>query len=310
MNKFVSLILIISFSSCVTTSFKGNTLNETVFDGIEIGKTVLVNDPEISKFAFMYYIPEESVKHDVVKTVFVGNGLPSPEYSEVVEGVKWELYWMIPYAEEHGYVLLSVIVPDRAQYLARNAMIPNEIKKSWWERPDLEYRKVIEAFTTEIEESGFNIHNKVFMTGFSNGGIQSNLFSLLHPDMVEATAIGAAGVFAYPAKEVNGVKMNWPLGLATDISYTTFTPELFKEVEHLIFVGSEDVNNDPLEFKYDEYKSELGETTADRVPIFAEYLDEYGVKEVICDIYEGVGHEWKEEMRKSIFEFFDSISIQ
>jgi len=311
MRRLATLIFtIILLASCVTegklNQTETNTLDIAPFNEIKVGKQVLVNDPKISKFAFMYSIPKGAIEGNVVKTVLLGHGLPSPVYSDVVENVERKIQWLNPYANEHGYAILSVIIPNKAQYLERDSMIPGEIKHKWWTRPDLEYRKIIEAFMTALEKAGYTPHDQVYMTGFSNGGIQANTFSLLHPDIVEATAIGAAGVYAYPEKELEGVNLQWPLGLADNLNNITFTPELFKEVEHLVFVGSEDIHNDPLEFKYHDYKKKFGATTVDRVPIFANYLKEYGV-DAQYKVYDDLGHNWTDEMLEATFDFFDSV---
>lgn len=324
---FVLLVIatVFAFTGCLTTEQPGEIIQDETkssevvstyykvlpFGDIEYNNYILVNDPEISKYAFIYYIPDTALTGDIVKTVYMGHSaLKGMRYSEVVKSVMNNYSWSAPYAEEYGYAMLTVILPRKAIYIERENMIADEIDNPLFERPDLEYKKVISVFIDKLRTAGHIPHEKVFMTGFSSGGIQSNTFSLLHPEMVEATAIGSAGVYAYPVEVLNGVDLHWPLGLSDleKIDGARFKVDLFKEVEHFVFVGEADVNNDPLEFKYDEYKAKLGVDTVARVPIFVKYLEEYGV-DSDYKVYDGVGHKLTPEMMHDTFAFFDSVEF-
>jgi len=225
----------------------------------------------------------------------------------------------IDLAEEFGYAFVTVWTPQRAQYLSRASMIPGEIENDFWERPDLEYVSVIDALANMLDVEGFNTHRKVYMTGFSNGGIQSNVFPVLHPEYVEATAPGGSGQYLLPYEEIEGHEFTWPIGLADAdlIEDWDFNAEEFKTVEYLVFDGAEDIADpakdlDWLSLLSDRtgfYKATLGEFPYQRPENVSRYLTEFG-NNATFKLEEGVGHDMTNEMRRDIFEFFDSIPIE
>jgi hypothetical protein len=281
-----------------------NTIDILKFDSLKIGEIVLVNDPSISKYAFTYYIPKSA--NGLMKTAFWGNGY-LVDYDRLVDNQLVMMAFKTHLAEEYGYAILQVITPDDAQYMASETMISRDIYSRWSERPDLEYVKVINAFMDKAKSEGRNVHEKVYMTGFSNGGIQSNIFPIMHPEMVEATAIGGAGIYLYPTVE----DMVWPMGFADvdEIEDFDFDIDEYREVEHFIFVGENDkeASNDPVSDNV--YKSKFGKVSCDRVPIYSDYLNSIGVDSEYI-IYENTGHGYSDDGFGDIFEFFNTIPVQ
>lgn len=292
-----------------------NPLEETVLlDGIETDRISFIYDPQISKYAFYYYLPSSILEQKEIRTVLFGMGSPQSTYEELVENYGNRMNWYRDLAEEHGFAILLVLIPEKAQYLYRDSMVVGEIADTFWERPDLELRQIIQSFTAEIEKEGYNPHKKVFMTGFSNGGIQSNIFSILHPDMVEATAVGAAGIYMYPEEKRGDQALYYPVGIADldKIPGHRYSLEELRNVEHFVFVGEQDLHNDPiLELREmaGYYQENMGKTCVDRVPRFSDYLNSLGINSEYR-IYSGFGHEWDDSMMNDIFTFFDSISLE
>jgi hypothetical protein len=293
-----------------------NDLDIIPFDEIIFDEIVLVNDPSISKYAFIYYVPKSATQQKIVKTVLMGHSFVKATYEDTVKNGLSKMNMHASYASRNDYAIILMLNPQLAQYLDRDSMIDGEIDNDFWARPDLGYRDVINGFMDKMENSGYNVHRKVFMTGFSNGGIQSNIFPTLHPEMVEATAPGAAGRFIYPVEEIGGFQLTYPMGFSDidEIDEITFTPELFKEVEQFIYVGANDKNpiNDPLwNLGADtaKYREMFGSRSADRVEPYANFLKEYGV-DVEYKIYEGFGHDWDQQMIEDTYDFFNSIVIE
>ena len=281
-----------------------NTIDIIEFGSLKVGEIVLVNDPSISKYVFTYYIPEST--GDTMKTVLWGTAF-NVLYDKLVDTKLSEFSHKVSFAEDYGYASIQVIIPMSAQYMASETMISGEINSRWSERPDLEYVKVINAFMDKAKSEGRDVHERVYMTGFSNGGIQSNIFPIMHPEMVEATAIGAAGIYLYPTNE----DMDWPMGLANadEIEGFSFDMDEFREVEHFIFVGENDNKaiNDPVSDGL--YKSKFGAVSCDRVPIYSDYLESIGVDSEYI-IYKRTGHEFTNSHIRDIFSFFDTIEVQ
>jgi len=274
----------------------------------EVGETQKVNEPSISKYSFAYYVPTSVTKHDTVKILFAGHGNAHENYRSVTNMVADNIdrrYREL--AEEYGYVVVSVVLPQLTQYMDGFSMIPGMIENDFWERPDLEYIKVIDALTESMTTEGFDVHKKVFMTGFSNGGAQSNIFPILHPEYVEATAPGAVSLFTVPSDD-----FNWPMGIANidEIEGIEFDVDEYRNVEHFIFGGGDDENDHVKTFDNGvEYKEMYGEHLFDRIPVHADILSDLGL-DVEYKVYEGIGHDDSDEMYKDIFEFFESIEIE
>ena len=291
------------------------------FDNLVIGKVTVVNDPSISKYAFTYYVPRSASKDKLLKVAFIGHGSPGSDYIELVDkraGMNTQQW--IELSEEYSYAFFTVWTPQRAQYLSRSAMIPGEIENDFWSRPDLEYMKVIDTFMNKLEIEGFNAHRKVYMTGFSNGGAQSNVFPVMHPEYVEATAPGAAGQYLIPYIEMGGYEFTWPNGFADayKIEDWKFNAEEFKTVEYFTFVGGEDLDaglSGDLDFlsllpdRAPAYREVFGNEGYERVEPFTNYLIEFGVNAQF-KIYEGYGHEFPMVMKQDVFEFFNSIPVE
>jgi len=175
-----------------------------------------------------------------------------------------------------------------------------------------------------LKSDGFNTHPKVYMTGFSNGGVQSNVFPFMHPEYVEATAPGGTGRFLVPFKEVENHEFTWPIGLADadKIEGWKFDAEEFKHVEHFTFAGELDDEGatdgdiakdlDFLSLLSDRssmYKEIFGVDPYERVKPYTRYLLEFGV-EATYKIYEGYGHDFPMIMKRDVFEFFESIPVE
>ena len=293
-----------------------NNLPIMPFGEIEYDTFTLVNDPDISKYAFVYYIPSRVKQEPLVRTLFMGNAFPMHDSYEHLIEVKLNntKFWQ-HYFDEYSYAVIRPFIPNIAQMLPRESMIPQEYVYELWIRPDLEMRSMIEHFFQKATEAALPIHEKVFMTGFSNGGIQANIFPILHPDLVEATAIGAPGVLIYPMWVYNNEPLPYQIGLADIIHLpgVHYSEQLFNTIDHFIFVGGNDNRpiNDPVTIHRDLtdfYKTNFGETTIHRVRAYAEFLQGRGMN-AEYRIYEGFGHEWTHQMIRDTFLFFQHVEL-
>jgi pimeloyl-ACP methyl ester carboxylesterase len=153
------------------------------------------------------------------------------------------------------------------QNMVRWVMFDNDFDKpeyAFYKRPDLEFVKVIDDFMSFISQNGYNVYNRVFMTGFSAGGVQSQRFPILHPDKVAATAIGGAPGFLYPTAIWDNIPLNYHVGIndIDQIPGNTYTRDELLKIHHFVFVGGDDTNgalhNHPD--MYDEAQSVIIET--------------------------------------------------
>ncbi len=291
-----------------------NNIQQSSFDTLMFDKLTLVNDPEISKYAFMYFFPSSLKRDSAIRTLVVGNGLPGHDsYDALAFGMQNNAETFSEYCEEYGYVMIKLLIPGQAQYMLEEYMLTDLDSDDPLARPDLEIRSIIVGFLERARAERLDMHSKVFITGFSNGGIQANVFPLLHPDLVEATAIGAAGAYTFPISSISGRELNYQIGIANiqAIDGNHFSLDEYTTVEHFIFVGESDIHNDPVSLYgglADFYMANFGMTTRDRVPVFAEIVNSVGGSAEF-KIYPGVGHGWENEMIDDTFEFFSKVPL-
>jgi len=301
----------------VATPADINTIEMMPLGRIVFDQLVLVNDPEISKYAFYYYIPSHLTDDHPVKTVVVGNGLPRPEsYTGLASSMWFNARRYADYCEEHRYAMIKLLIPGTAQYFHRELMFADPDPEDPLLRPDLEIASIIGGFIEEASAAGLDMHPRVFMTGYSNGGMQSNIFPLLHPGLVEAVAIGAAGIYAFPKAEHEGTRFPYPVGTADmdQIPAASFSAREFGKIDHFVFVGENDTKqiNDPIGILDEPYESfyadSFGASQPERVAPFVEYLQSLGMN-ASFRIYPGLGHELSDEMFEDTFRFFDSVDL-
>jgi hypothetical protein len=291
-----------------------NNIRQIALETLQYDTLMLVNDPEISKYAFFYFIPSSIKDEPDIRTVVVGNGLPRYEsYDDLATSMTHNARSFAEYCQQHGYAMIKLLVPGLAQYMLSEYLFTDPSDSDPLARPDLEIRNIILGFLGRAEASSLQMHHKVFFTGFSNGGIQSNVFPLLHPDMVEASAVGAAGAYTMPLARYEGRELSYPLGIANigQIPGVSWSLDEYLSVEHFIFVGEDDINNDPgfvFRADLDFYMENFGTTTVDRVPRFAEILGSIGGS-AEYRLYPGVGHSWIDEMYEDSFAFFNSVPL-
>ena len=111
------------------------------------------------------------------------------------------------------------------------------------------------------------------MNGFSASATFTNRFSFMHPDKIQALAIGGFnGELMLPQKEINGVKLNYPIGTNDfeKLLKQKFNFETYKTIAQFIYMGELD-DNDAVQYD-DAYNkkerkiinSNIGETVQKR----------------------------------------------
>jgi len=89
-------------------------------------------------------------------------------------------------------------------------------------RIDLQMIEMINDARDRLAARNVNVGSKVFMLGFSASGTFVNRFTFLHPELIQAAAIGSPG--GWPIAPV----VNWPPG-SRETFYLPFLPILLKE---------------------------------------------------------------------------------
>lgn len=174
------------------------------------------------------------------------------------------------------------------------------IEEEELERIDLQLICMIDDAAERLSLKGINLDKEVLMTGFSASGMFANRFTVLHPERVQAAAIGHAGGWPIaPVGEWDGVKLRYPYGVwdIEEIVGEEFDIESFKSIPLYFYLGDKDTNDAVPEFKY------FGDTPVERWPIAEEIYNSVGCSSQFV-LYSGVEHERTEEMLEDVNTFF------
>lgn len=91
---------------------------------------------------------------------------------------------------------------------------------------------------------------KIFMNGFSASATFTNRFSFMHPDKIQALAIGGFnGNLLLPQNKLNGVKLNYPIGTNDfrELFGDSVHMNAYKHIPQFIYMGKLD-ENDAVQF--------------------------------------------------------------
>jgi hypothetical protein len=118
------------------------------------------------------------------------------------------------------------------------------------ERLDLQLIAMIKNAKTVLEKSDIMIYDKIFMNGFSASATFTIRFLFIHPEIVQAAAMGGFnGELMLPLKKWKNEEFNYPLGI-NDFK-TIFNKKCdlvcFKKIPQYIYMGKED-QNDAVQF--------------------------------------------------------------
>ncbi|MDQ7787037.1 MAG: CARDB domain-containing protein [Thermodesulfovibrionales bacterium] len=282
------------------------------------------------KYSYYHYIPESALMRDPVRILLYAHGSGEintyPEMEEFIRNQ--EIYRILPHCDTYGYVLTVMVTPRNfshvwpdymmnTQNMVRWVMFDNDFDKpeyEFYKRPDLEFVKVIDDVMSFLCHNGYMAYNKVFMTGFSAGGVQSQRFSVVHPGKVAATAVGGAPGFLYPIDTWDNTPLHYHVGIYDigQIPYHTHSMADFMNIPHFIFVGGDDTN-DALYHPdmYDDDQSDIiktyfGANLQTRAQMFSDYLSLIGMHSTV-KIYPGIGHVYTQDMLTDTFTFFDAV---
>lgn len=166
-------------------------------------------------------------------------------------------------------------------------------------------KTILKALTIETEE-------KVFMSGFSASATFTNRFSFLHPEKIQALAIGGFnGELIFPKKQINSVKLNYPIGTNDfeKLFQQKFDVETYKKIPQYIYMGQLD-DNDAVQYDDAYSKKErkiineqIGPTVQERyLECQKVYLKE-GINATF-KTYENIGHWTTSNLNLDVIKFF------
>lgn len=132
-----------------------------------------------------------------------------------------------------------------------------EEKSTELKRLDLPLLQMIEDAIGILTSMKIPVAPKFFMNGFSASATFTNRFSFIHPEKIQALAIGGFnGELMFPQNEINTIKLNYPIG--TNDFYQLFGKKFdlvsYKSIPQFIYMGKLD-DNDAVQ--YDDAYNEI-----------------------------------------------------
>lgn len=179
-------------------------------------------------------------------------------------------------------------------------------------RLDLQLISMMEDAKIVLKNLQIETEEKVLMNGFSASATFTNRFSFMHPEKVYALAMGGFnGELMLPMNEINGAKLNYPLGINDfkKLFKLNFNLEEYKLIPQYIYMGKLD-DNDAVQYD-DAYSLKerkiINEQIADQVqPRYIacqKIYKEYNINASFAT-FEDVGHWTTADVNLSVILFF------
>jgi len=181
-------------------------------------------------------------------------------------------------------------------------------------RLDLQLLAMTDDARNVLAPMNIRLAPKFFMSGFSASATFTNRFSFLHPEKIQALAIGGFnGELMLPQTEINGVKLNYPLGTNDfpALFGKGFDIDAYRAIPQLIYMGKLD-ENDAVQFD-DAYSdternivnNSIGASVQKRYLKCQEAYISNNIHPVF-KAYENIGHWTTAEMNLEVIKFFSA----
>ncbi len=274
-------------------------------------------------FGYFLFLPDNMVINKKITLIVEPNnsGFASDKINEHKEKAKRqatrEFYTGNFIARRLNFPLLVPVFPrsEKDWKIYTHALDRDAImqKNNDMERLDLQLLAMIDDAKQKLREMGYQVDEKIFMTGFSASGTFVNRFSFIHPSKVKAyVAGGVNGLLILPLDSLGGKPLNYPIGQSDfeTLFGERFDLPAFKNFPQFLFMGELD-DNDAIPYE-DGYSVEerntiyelLGEEMMPkRWNQCSEIYIEKGINAEF-KTYHGIGHEQPERVKNDILDFF------
>ncbi|MCK6649453.1 MAG: hypothetical protein L6Q66_07345, partial [Bacteroidia bacterium] len=118
------------------------------------------------------------------------------------------------------------------------------------QRLDLQLLAMVKDAKAVLSKMNVPVAEKFFMNGFSASATFTNRFSFLHPEKIQALAMGGFnGELILPLKELNKTPLLYPIGIAdmNTLFGKEFDLQAYQNIPQYIFMGQLD-DNDAVQF--------------------------------------------------------------
>lgn len=185
-------------------------------------------------------------------------------------------------------------------------------KSPEFKRLDLQLLEMIKDAKTVLKSMGISVNEKIFMNGFSASATFTNRFSFIHPNIIQALAIGGFnGELMLPQKPINNTALNYPLGINdfNKLFGKSFDKATYARIPQFIYMGKLD-DNDAVQFD-DAYNEEerdiinrhIAKTVQERYIACQKLYQANGISPVF-KTFENVGHWTTSDVNLAVILFF------
>lgn len=270
------------------------------------------------------YIPESLSKSErsyILATGFNANVIE--DYHEMTEISRGEAEYRIQFAEQHHYTLLVPVIPRPASTdvyaIAFDWRVFLDSTDAFLQRPDQKLNRMIDQLVSDLQSDGYNVDTKVFVEGFSAGGMFAQKYAMLHPARVKAIAAGQCGGWiTLPESAFDSTAMDWPVGIHDFTSLTGYEFEQvsYRQLPQFIYIGDEDTLNSHVypgsswqsTSQIDFLNTTFGYTDPIRLENQAAFLHGLDYDSITFHNYPGIGHEHLSQVLiDAVFAFFDDV---
>ena len=188
-----------------------------------LGRIIYHKSARPSEYNFFSYIPRTLSRNEKVYIVI------GPQYGQCqeccdIEGTSNNVHYfmesLLSYADTHEYIFLFPVISNncdgiRDQWVLHfpNYVFTDAVDSPFY-RPDLKLNEAIDSLLDILQRDGYNVNEKVFIYGFSIGGLAANRYTILQPERIQGFAAGGtAGDICFPVDNIQGVKLNWAWGV-------------------------------------------------------------------------------------------------
>lgn len=328
MNKIIiSLIFLFLVSACTSIGHEPTLLptsteiptpsmptkTPVVYPDYESGQVICHDSIEEFGYEYCSYVPRDLASYEKAYILLEISHGQFDDYEETIASARRNVENYVRISEEYKYIILTPAIPrnfEKGYYpQGINEYSMKSTTPEFYYRPDLKVNLIIEQFSNELREAGYQIEEQIFVAGFSAGGMWANRYTLLYPERVEAAAIGhSGGWLVMPISNYQNSNLNWPLGLNNFANligeeYNKF--EELKDTPMFIFIGDQDTESTYWSNYPNRYDISIwGDSNPERLKNQFGYLKDSGY-DVKFKMYQNIGHSYNDQMRNDVFEFFE-----
>ncbi|MCW3102747.1 MAG: hypothetical protein JWO09_1187 [Bacteroidetes bacterium] len=179
-------------------------------------------------------------------------------------------------------------------------------------RLDLQLLAMTDNVRSILAAMNIRVAPKFFMSGFSASATFTNRFSFMHPEKIQALAIGGFnGELMLPQKEINGINLNYPLGTNDfpALFGKSFDIDTYRSIPQFIYMGKLD-ENDAVQYD-DAYNdterniinNNIGAAVQKRYLKCQEIYITNNIQPIF-KVYENIGHWTTSGMNLEVIKFF------